>query len=45
VADPLTGLVAAALVADAVLRGGGVTIDVALREVARSAARSAQVVW
>ena len=45
VADPLTGLVAAVLVADAVTRGGGVTLDVALREVARSAARSAQVVW
>lgn len=45
VADPLTGLLAAALVVDAVARGGGVTIDVALREVARSAARSATVVW
>ncbi len=45
VADPLTGLVAAALTADAVGRGGGVTIDVALREVARSAAQSAMVVW
>jgi hypothetical protein len=45
VADPLTGLLAAALVADAVGRGGGVTIDVALREVARSAAAAARVVW
>ena len=45
VADPLSGLVAAALAIDAVGRGGGVTIDVALREVARSAARSATVVW
>lgn len=45
VADPLTGLVGAALVADAVGRGGGVTIDVALREVARSAASAARVVW
>lgn len=45
VADPLTGLVAAALVVDAVGRGGGLTIDVALREVARSAARATRVVW
>lgn len=45
VADPLTGLLAAAVVADAVGRGGGVTIDVALREVARSAAAAARVVW
>ncbi len=45
VADPLTGLLAAAIVADAVGRGGGVTIDVALREVARSAAAAARVVW
>ena len=45
VADPLTGLVAAALVADAVGRGGGATIDVALREVARSAALATRVVW
>lgn len=45
VADPLTGLVAAALVADAVGRGGGLTIDVALREVARSAAQATRVVW
>jgi len=45
VADPLTGIVGAALVADAVRRGGGVTIDVALREVARSAASAARVVW
>ncbi|MCX6510148.1 MAG: CoA transferase [Actinobacteria bacterium] len=45
VADPLTGLLAAALVAGSVARGGGVTIDVALREVARSAAHSTSVVW
>ena len=45
VADPLTGLLAAAIVADAVGHGGGVTIDVALREVARSAAAAARVVW
>ncbi|CAB4618441.1 unannotated protein [freshwater metagenome] len=45
VADPLTGLLAAAIVADAFGRGGGVTIDVALREVARSAATGARVVW
>jgi hypothetical protein len=45
VADPLTGLVAAALVAGAVRDGGGVVIDVALREVARSAAVGATVQW
>jgi CoA-transferase family III len=45
IADPLTGLLAAALVAGSVARGGGVTIDLALREVARSAAHSARVVW
>lgn len=45
VADPLTGLVASAVVADAIRRGGGVTIDVSLREVARSAAHDARVVW
>jgi hypothetical protein len=45
VADPLTGLVASALVVDARRRGGGVTLDVSLREVARSAARSSQLVW
>jgi len=45
IADPLTGMVAAALVAGAVAAGGGVTIDLALREVARSAARGAVVVW
>ena len=45
VADPLTGWLAAALVADAVGRGGGVTIDMALREVARSDAAAARVVW
>lgn len=38
VADPLTGMVAAALVAEAVAAGGGVVLDVALREVARVAA-------
>ena len=38
VADPLTGMVAAALVARAVRSGGGVVLDVALREVARTAA-------
>ena len=45
VADPLTGLVASALVLDACRRGGGVTLDVSLREVARSAAHSSQLVW
>ena len=38
IADPLTGLVAAAAVLDAVAEGGGVHIDVALREVARRVA-------
>ncbi len=45
VADPLTGMVAAALVAGAVRDGGGTVIDVALREVARAAALDAAVVW
>lgn len=45
VADPLTGLLAASLAIDAMRRGGGVTIDVSLREVARSAAQSARLVW
>jgi len=45
VADPLTGLLSAALVANAVKRGGGVALDVSLREVARSAAHASQVVW
>jgi crotonobetainyl-CoA:carnitine CoA-transferase CaiB-like acyl-CoA transferase len=45
VADPLTGLTAAALVAGAVRDGGGVVIDVALREVARAAALAATVQW
>ena len=45
VADPLTGLLAAVLVAGSVARGGGATIDLALREVARSAAHSTSVVW
>ena len=43
IADPLTGLLAAALVADAVATGGGMLIDLALREVARSAALRAEV--
>ena len=38
IADPLTGLVAASAVLDAVAHGGGVHIDVALREVARRVA-------
>jgi len=38
VADPLTGMVAAAMVARAVSEGGGVVLDVPLREVARAAA-------
>ena len=45
IADPLTGAVAAALVVDAVRSGGGVQLDVALREVARSAALGVQVQW
>ena len=45
VADPLTGLVAAALVARAVRDGGGVVIDLALREVARAAALGATITW
>jgi hypothetical protein len=45
VADPLTGLVAAALVAGAVCDGGGVVLDVALREVARCAALGAEPAW
>lgn len=45
VADPLTGAVAAALVAGAVASGGGIHIDVALREVARAAAVGATLVW
>jgi crotonobetainyl-CoA:carnitine CoA-transferase CaiB-like acyl-CoA transferase len=45
VADPLTGLAAAALVARAVRDGGAVVIDVALREVARAAALGAAVRW
>jgi hypothetical protein len=45
VADPLTGMVAAALVARAVAAGGGVVLDVALREVARTAALGAEVAW
>lgn len=38
VADPLAGLTAAAVAVGAVADGGGVMVDVALREVARSAA-------
>ena len=45
IADPLTGVLSAALVADAVAAGGGLLVDVALREVARSAAMRAQVQW
>jgi hypothetical protein len=45
VADPLTGMVGAALVAVAVRDGGGVVLDVALREVARAAAMGAEPVW
>ncbi len=45
IADPLTGVTAAALVASAVRSGGGVTVDVALREVARSVASGMAVVW
>lgn len=45
IADPLTGLVAAALISDAVASGGGVLLDVALREVARSVALGAEVAW
>jgi len=44
-ADPLTGMVAAALVARAVRDGGGVVLDVALREVARTAASGAVPTW
>ncbi|MBU6330313.1 MAG: CoA transferase [Acidobacteria bacterium] len=45
IADPLTGAVAAALVVDAVAAGGGLLLDVALREVARTAALGASVAW
>lgn len=45
VADPLTGMVAAALVAAAVRAGGSVVLDVALREVARAAALGAEPAW
>ena len=45
VADPLTGMVAAALVARALGDGGGVVLDVALREVARAAALGVGVAW
>lgn len=45
VADPLAGMVAAALVARAVRSGGGVVVDVALREVARAAALGVDPTW
>jgi hypothetical protein len=45
VADPLTGMVSAALVAGAVRAGGGVVIDVALRDVARAAALGQEPTW
>jgi hypothetical protein len=38
IADPLAGLVAASAVLDSIAGGGGICIDVALREVARCAA-------
>ena len=43
VADPLAGLCAAAGVLDAVAAGGGLLVDVALREVARAAAPARSV--
>ena len=45
IADPLTGVLGAALITEAVAAGGGVFIDLALREVARSAALRAGVHW
>ena len=45
IADPLAGITAAALVHDALARGGGAHLDVAMREVARSAALGAEVQW
>lgn len=45
IADPLTGVVAAALAAGAISTGGGMHIDVGLREIARAAAAGAVVVW
>lgn len=45
IADPLTGVLGAGLVADAVAAGGGMLIDLALREVARSVALRAEVRW
>lgn len=45
IADPITGTMAAALLVGAVRSGGGVTIDVSLRESARAAAHDAVVVW
>jgi crotonobetainyl-CoA:carnitine CoA-transferase CaiB-like acyl-CoA transferase len=44
-ADPLTGMVAAALAARALADGGGVVLDVALREVARAAALEVEPQW
>ena len=45
IADPLTGLAAAALIVGAVVGGGGMTIDISLREIARSAALGSELVW
>ena len=45
VADPLTGVLGAALITDAIAAGGGVLIDLALREVARAVALRAEVQW
>ena len=45
IADPMTGVVGAALVLDAVAAGGGVMLDLSLREVTRSAAAGAGVQW
>ncbi len=45
VADPLAGVVAAALVGRSLAAGGGAIVDVALREVARCAAAGGHVEW
>jgi crotonobetainyl-CoA:carnitine CoA-transferase CaiB-like acyl-CoA transferase len=45
IADPLTGVLGAALISDAIAAGGGVLIDLALREVARAVALRAEVQW
>ncbi len=45
VADPLAGVVAAALVGRVLAAGGGAIVDVALREVARCAAAGGHVEW